>query len=274
MTSVLTNPAAMRLRQLGTTQSIVFFAPPEVHQSILDVCGKRCGEVIDSSHIDSSHVVSWLLEQTCRANEHLQNLYLAQGTDFCRRTSAQWKNVQFLTENGHREAYLKVIQRPERQTLEQLYGVTTDTQPSPLADEPSVELNGFMEELSKQRRAANSNRNVIHSSVLEEVEQEREVEFQVEEVRQVQKPMHYKALVFPGLHTAVSHFVKTGDLAGGHGYEHVFEALARTSIGQKYNVRRTTSQLFVSAEFMRTIELWKRVQNDNFLVSSYPVLYP
>src|SRR5271155_1728048 len=123
----------MRLRQLGTTQSIVFFAPPEVHQSILDVCEKRCGEVIDSSHINSSHVVSWLLEQTCRANEHLQNLYLAQGTDFCRRTNAQWKNVKFLTEKGHREAYLKVIQHLERQTLEQLYGVMTDTQPSSLA---------------------------------------------------------------------------------------------------------------------------------------------
>ena len=98
----------MRLRQLGTAQSIVFFAPPEVHQSILDVCRKICGDVLDSSYIDSSYVVCWLREQTCRANEHLQNLYLAQGTDFCRRTNAQWKNVKFLTENSHREAYLRV----------------------------------------------------------------------------------------------------------------------------------------------------------------------
>ncbi|KAF4631564.1 hypothetical protein G7Y89_g6567 [Cudoniella acicularis] len=255
-----TMQAAMRLRQLGTTQSIVFFAPPEVHQSILDVCGKRRGEVLDSSH-----VVYWLLEQTCRANEHLQNLYLAQGTDFCRRTNAQWKNAKFLTENGHREAYLRVIQYPERQTLEQLYGVVTDTQPSSAADIPSAELKSFVEELSKQKRAANGNGDLIHSSVLEEVEQEREVEFQVEQVRQMQKPTHYKALAFPGLHAAVSHFVNTGNLAGGHGYEHVFDALARTSIGQNYNVRRTTSQLFVSAEFMRTIELGKRIPNDNFL---------
>jgi hypothetical protein len=261
----------MRLRQLGTTQSVVFFAPPEVHQSILDVCKKICGEVIGSSRIESSHVVTWLLEQTCRANEHLQNLYLAQGIDFCRRTNSQWKNEKFLTEKGHREAFLKVIQHTERQSLEQLYGVMTDTQPSFFADVPSAELKGFMAELSKQRQAANGNGNIIHSSMLEEVEQEREVEFQVEEVRQVQKPTHYKALAFPGLHTAVSHFAKTGDLAGGRGYEHVFEALARTSIGQKYNVCRTTSQLFVSAEFMRTIELGKRVPNDNILVSSYPI---
>ncbi|KAH8589073.1 hypothetical protein B0O99DRAFT_523793 [Bisporella sp. PMI_857] len=260
-----TMQAAMRLRQLGTTQSIVFFAPPEVHQSILDVCRKRRGEVLESSRIDSSHVVCWLLEQTCRANEHLQNLYLAQGTDFCRRMGAQWKYVKFLTANRHREAYLRVIQHPERQTLEQLYGVVTDPQPSSVADMPSAELKDFMEELGEQRRAANSKGDRIHSSVLEEVEQEREVEFHVEQVRQVQKPTHYKALTFPGLHPAVVLFAKTGGLAGGHGYEHVFDALARTSIGQKYNVRRTTSQLYVSAEFMRTIDLGKSIQNDNFL---------
>ena len=265
----LTDSAAMRLRQLGTTQSIVFFAPPEVHQSILDVCKNIYGKAIGSSYIDSSHVVIWLLEQTCRANEHLQNLYLAQGTDFCRRTNTQWKNANFLTVTSHREAYLNVIQQPERQTLEQLYGGTTDIQPSSLDDVPFAELKDFIDELSRQRRAASGNGNVICSSVLEEVEQEREVEFQVEEVRQVQKPTHYKALKFPGLHVAVLRFAETGDLAGGKGYEHAFEALARTNIGQKYNVCRTTSKLFVSIEFMRTIELGKRDPNDNFLVSLY-----
>jgi hypothetical protein len=34
--------------------------------------------------------------------------------------------MKFLTENSYQEAYLKVIQHPERQTLEQLYGTTTD----------------------------------------------------------------------------------------------------------------------------------------------------
>lgn len=252
--------AAMRLRQLGSTQSVVFFAPPEVHQSILDVCKKRRREVIDSSH-----VISWLLEQTCRANEQLQNLYLAQGIDFCRRTDAQWKNAKFPGDKNHREAYLKVIQHPERQTLKQLYGGTANIQPSSHAGLSSPELKMFMVELSKQRRAAKGNGNVIHSSALEEVEQEREVEFQVEEVRHMQKPTHYEALTFPGLHAAVSRFAKTGRLFGGHGYEHVFIALAGTGIGKKYNVCRTASQLFVSAEFMHTIKFGKHSPNDNFL---------
>jgi len=257
----------MRLRQLGTTQSVVFFAPPEVHHSILDVCKKIDGRPTYSSHIDSSHVVTWLLEQTCRANEHLQNLYLAQGADFCRRIGAQWKNANFITDSSDREAYLKVVQHPERQTLEQLYGAATDLEPTTLAHIHFAELRVFVEKLNKQRRAAMANGNGVHSAVLEEVELEREVEFQFEEVRQVQRPTHYNALTFPGLHPDISHFAKTGKLTGGCGYEHVFEALARTSIGQKYNVRRTISHLLVSTEFMRTIKLIKRVPNDGFLVS-------
>lgn len=228
---------------------------------------KLRGDMLDSSYIDSSHVLCWLLEQTCRANEHLQNLYLAQGMDFCRRTSAQWKNAKFLIKNRHREAYLSVIQHPERQSLEQLYGAVTDTHANSVADMPSTELKGFVVELNKQRRAAKGYGIPIHSSVLEEVEQEREVEFQIEQVRQVQKRTHYKALIFPGLHAAVSCFAQTGDLTGGYGYEHVCDTLARMSIGQKYNVSRTTSRLFVSTEFIRTVELGKHIPNDNFLVS-------
>lgn len=70
----------MRLRQLGTTQSVVWFAPPEVHQSILDVRQKKSGD-----SINSYDVVHWLLEQTCVQIEQLQPLYISQGNDFCRR---------------------------------------------------------------------------------------------------------------------------------------------------------------------------------------------
>lgn len=256
----------MRLRQLGTTQSIVSFAPPEVHQSILDVCGKRQKETLDSSH-----VVKWLLEQTCRTNEQLQNLYIAQGMDFCRRTNAQWKNAKFLTNPNHRKAYLSIIQNPDRQTIEQLYGGLINTHHSFLNHPLSTGLQSFKKELINQRQAANSNGNAIFSSTLEEVEQEREVEFQVEEIRQVQKRIHFKALIFPGLHAAISNFAQHGYLVGGQGFEQAFAALARTKIGQQYNIRPTTSRLFISAEFMRTISPRNLIPNDDFLVSSFPV---
>ncbi|PQE19818.1 p-loop containing nucleoside triphosphate hydrolase protein [Rutstroemia sp. NJR-2017a WRK4] len=251
--------AAMRLRQLGTTQSIYFFAPPEVHQSILDVCEKKSGDALDSSHI-----VRWLLEQTCQANEHLQNLYIAQGTDFCRRTNAEWENLRLLTAKIQREAYLDIIQQPERQTLEHLYGAVVETQPLSSADMSYAALKDFVEKLSKQRRAVRGDENGTHSSVLEEVEQEREVEHQVEEVREVQKPVHYKALAFPGLSKVIYECALSGRLRDAN-FEHVFKALARTSVGHKYNVSSTRSRLFVCREFMHTINLKGRTINDNFV---------
>ena len=265
----LTDAAAMRLRQLGSTQSVTFIAGPEVHQSILSLCKKRRGEIIDSSH-----VIQWLLEQTCLANSQLQSLYFAQGTDFCRRMNARWENLNFLVDSTHREAFLRVIQQRDQQTLEHLYTGTAETQLNSVANLSSPVLRGFIEELSKQKEAAQGNGNSLHHSALEEVEQEREVEFQVEEVRQVQKPTHHKALAFLGLHATISQFATAGSLSSGSGYEHAFVALARTSIGQKYKVGATNSRLFVSSEFSRTIDFGKHGPNDNFLVKlSYLFLY-
>jgi len=56
----------MRLRQLAISQSVIFFAPPEVHQSILNLRGKT-----GLDHIDSHDVIIWLLEQTCCNIEQL-----------------------------------------------------------------------------------------------------------------------------------------------------------------------------------------------------------
>lgn len=41
----------MRLRQLGTTQSVTFFAPPEVNQSIRDLCMKLDDDPVDSGDV-------------------------------------------------------------------------------------------------------------------------------------------------------------------------------------------------------------------------------
>jgi hypothetical protein len=258
--------AAMRLRQLATTQSVSFFAFPETHQSILDVC-----KMNDKDKIDSSHVIHWLLEQTCRANEQLQNLYISQGADFCNRTAAEWENAAFLSNLQDRDAYVKVLQHPEQQTLEQLYGNRTeDAQRQSSRRKTFTQIQTFMDELNNLRKAAAGNPNALHSSALEEVEQEREVEFQVEEVREVQRPVHYKALAFPGIHPAISAFVLTGVLHGAAGYEHVFTAVSRTSVGQKFSIAATGSQLFVSVEFMRTIKTSTQSSIDNFLVSPLP----
>jgi hypothetical protein len=254
----------MRLRQLATTQSVCFFAFPETHQSILDICGMN-----ENDAVNSSHVVRWLLEQTCRANEQLQNLYVSQGADFCNRMNAEWENADFLSDAQDRSAYVEVLQHPEQQTLVQLYGGRTEGSHDLSSITPVLpQLQTFKDKLNQLRLSMSNTVNTFHSSALEEVEQEREVEFQVEEVREAQKTVHYKAHTFPGLHPAISGFVNSGCLCGNVGYEHVFDAVSSTSIGERFDIVGTESCLFVSAEFMKTIRTNKGGLTDNFLVSS------
>lgn len=255
--------AAMRLRQLATTQSVTFFAPPEVYHSILDVC-----EMHEGSIPNSSDVIMWLLEQTCRANEHLQNLYIAQGSDFCRRKNAEWGFTNLFANPQQMIKYASVLQLPERQTLDQLYGCgSLQAEDSSPIGVLFPKLDTFVQSLNHRKRDLNHSLTSTYVSALEEVEQEREIEFQVEEVREVRQPPHRNALVFPGLHASISRFVETGYLNGREGYVQSYMALQSTTVGDKYNVCNTNSRLYVSSEFMRTVDNKKREPSDNFLVS-------
>lgn len=254
----------MRLRQLRTTQSVTFFAPPEVDQSIKDFC-----RVARNQKLDSSYVVHWLLEQTCLMHESLNGLYVAQGIDFCQRTDAAWRHHDFLINPTHRAELLEVLRQPERQTLEQLYGTASESSVI-VASMSARPLQAFADQLA----LSTNNRGAIQTCFMEEVEQEREVQFQVEQVRQVQKPLRYEALSFPGLHPTLSNFARTGvletelSLRDRPGFEHAFVYIAKTSLGRRFGVRDTGSRLFVSKEFGKTVKSRGNGDAvDNFLVS-------
>lgn len=263
----------MRMRQLGTTQSIAFIAPPEVHQSILDVCKQGA-----TAHLDSSHVVTWLLDQTCTNIQELQPLYFSQGIDFCRRTQAAATWNRFLTDSEHQDAYLKVLQQPERQDLEQLYApeqssgsnYVTETTPK----EFDWELRTFYKELL-QRQRWSQHFNSARSSALEEVEQEREVAFEVEEEREVQRPLRIPALKFPGLHTSIREFATTGQLGSDGGYTKASAVLDKTQLGQKYRIKSSSllRHLHISNEFFRTVKTTNGVIFDNFTVSQISFIF-
>ncbi|KAI1805842.1 hypothetical protein F4811DRAFT_513767 [Daldinia bambusicola] len=247
-----TMQAAMRLRQLRTTQSVSFFAPPEVDQSIRDFCRPARG-----TSIDASHVVTWLLEQTCCVNEDLQSLYVSQGVDFCQRTDAIWRHENFLTNTTQRAKLLETLQQPERQTLEQLYGgALADSRIRTVGHMSTPQLQKFADQLNQSY----GERGALHVGAMEEVEQEREVQVQVEQVRQIQKPLRYEALEFPGLHPAISNFARIGVLEDTSpnrnqtAFEHAFEYVARTTLGKQFGVKNTGSQFFVSTEFKRTVK--------------------
>ncbi|KAE8149344.1 hypothetical protein BDV25DRAFT_156541 [Aspergillus avenaceus] len=264
--------AAMRLRQLGTTQSVSFVAPLEVHQSILDVRQKSIKD-----RVDSSDVITWLLHQTCTNNRELQSLYFAQGADFCYRMQAVESYKEFLTNVGHRKAYIGYLQQPEQQTLERLYEPKSykEHDTASLLDTATLPLGGklsmFMEELRENRRQSHMVHGSVTSSALEEVEQEREVAYEIEEEREMQRPPTMKALKFPGLHKSILIFLQTGILQGNGGYMKASCVLESSELGLKHRIDASTllPQLYVSAEFTRTVKMKSGKINDNFMSTGF-----
>lgn len=258
----------MRLRQLATSQSIVFFATPEVNQSILDHNGK-----MDHTDVDSSDVVRWLLEQTCRGIEQLQSLYNSQGLEFCRRSEAAIRHPKFLTDQGDRDAYLKALRNMENHKLEDMYRPSRHAKTAKTLEQPSPSIATMVAKLeARGQTLEGSGRWAIDHSALQEVEQEREVAHEVEAVRKVQKPILYSALPYEGLHPDILRFAKTGKPnATSTGYESVLTTIQRTATGKKHNISHISfsHRLFVSKEFSRTVRLAQ--PDDAFLVSILPL---
>ncbi|KAB8269441.1 hypothetical protein BDV30DRAFT_251350 [Aspergillus minisclerotigenes] len=261
--------AAMRLRQLGKSQSVVFIASPDVHQSILDV-----GQKTHNDKLDSADVVGWLLEQSCCSNENLQRLYLTQGYDFCRRLQASSTYNNILSDQSHQQAFLAEIIHQEQQTLKELYMPKSVNRVVRAGVQGPKVIQRFLSELDQQRLDLDAS-GVTTLIEFTEVEQERELEAQVEEVRETQHPVFFQPLKFPGLHPAVLKFATTGELRGVSGYEPAFAALRRTVLGRKHGVRGVgKSKLFVSTEFTRTIARSRRgAWLDNFLRPIHWILW-
>ncbi|PNP48136.1 hypothetical protein TGAMA5MH_00793 [Trichoderma gamsii] len=255
-----TMQAAMRLRLLRTTQCVTFFAPPEVNMSIRDICGQRFPI---EHYIESPHVIFWLLEQTCRANEDLHPLFRAQGIDFCRRANAVLQYPDVLTSESSKSSLVKILQQQEHQTLEQLYGGSTHDPLQSLGEMSSARLQEFVEKLSR-----NDSTDAWQQDAFGEVEQERELEVQLETERHTEKPIHYEAFPFPGLSSTILGFLKTGELDTAAGeVDHAFDYIGQAEVGKKHEICGTGSRFFVSKEFGRTIVHYKKKKNpgDRFL---------
>ena len=260
--------AVMRLRQLATTQSVTFFATPEAHRSILDLC-----KIKEGYRIDSHDVVRWLLEQTIQGLENLQPLYYAQGINYCRRIQANHDHVDFLTNADQRHAYLNALQDTEQQTLALLYGVRNTKSRKSVQLRSCSQTSEHIQELEKRRKAFQDTGNAFHASALQEVEQEREVAVEAETIREQQKPVYFHPCSFGGLHEEIREFVRTGFLGRNTtACVHAYTYIRHTNTGSKYAIDLPFDpKLLVSLEFNNTVYLPAGKPNDEFLVS-YEVL--
>jgi hypothetical protein len=255
--------AVMRLRQLATTQSVTFFAPPEVHQSILDF--RKRGE---GAHLDSHDVICWLLEQTSQGLENLQPLYHAQGVNYCRRTHASVVHAELSNEKA-RLSYIEDLQDTEQQSLKAIYEPRTA---KPQRRVRAADFDGktaqHIRELERRRKAFHDTGNAIHASALQEVEQEREVAVEAETIRERQNPACYHPHIFEGLANDIREFVMSGTWRSASPVcEDAFMLMQRSATGQKHPAELPASpQLLVSAEYRKTVRVPSGKVNDDFLV--------
>jgi hypothetical protein len=185
------------------------------------------------------------------------------------------KYQRFLTSPKHRAAFVKVLQRREHQTLEELYSplIQTNSDRELSMDNSFAELKGnlssFAHGLEDSFRLMSLNPGSVQSSSLEEVEQEREVAFEVEEERQLQRPGALKAHIFPGLHPAIHKFVDTGVFDTDEKGFDAAMVLESMQLGAKYDTRTSSlvSHLYVSPEFLRTAHRKKGIKHGHYLVS-------
>ncbi|TQV93180.1 P-loop containing nucleoside triphosphate hydrolase [Cordyceps javanica] len=246
--------AAMRLRQLGTTQSVVFLASPEVHYAMLDL---RLAHVNNASRLvapTSRDVVRWLLHQSCKANEQMLSLYRSQCWEFCRRTDVLRQHPNYATREDDLQQVLGVIRQEEDQTLQDMYGPRDSSALAGRTHLASAQLRAFAQ--NAERMATHEQ--VGDSSALMEVEQEREVVLEVEHMREKETKKSHVALVFPGLDKGIKDFIQTGQLdtganTSGATFTQAFEYVGQTKIGSSFGIQATASRLFVSREFVRTV---------------------
>ncbi len=165
-------------------------------------------------------------------------------------------NPDFLEDKSARAKYCAAIRQGEQQTLQQLYEPKLKGKTMASKDARDPQISAFLKELNVRRRGFQDTGNAVHGSALQEVEQEREVAFEVESVRQIKKPPHHAAYGFPGLHRDIETFARTGYLpADSHACQHFLASLVRTNLGRKFKISRdaSASKLYVSMEFGKTI---------------------
>ncbi|KAJ4372947.1 hypothetical protein N0V83_003238 [Neocucurbitaria cava] len=258
--------AAMRLRLLGQTQSVIFYSPPEVHQGILDRLRKD-----DFFRPNTADVLQWVIGQTCDAIEQQEPSYFAQTTHYLNQEQAQLDHPEYLQDNVQRNAFLAAVRVKESMLLKKLYEPKTQrtTAKSGTWD---PRLQRFADALHLRKKHFQDRGSAVHASILEEVEieqereAEREVENEVEDVRETQRPPRFNAYNTRNLHEDVKHFATNGRLvAGSDAYKPMFSVMKGTALGAKHALSMSmNSNLWVSKQFTRTVEA-PHGSNDNFL---------
>ncbi|KAI6003018.1 hypothetical protein EDD15DRAFT_2385567 [Pisolithus albus] len=178
----------MRMRKLGRSHSVMFFAPLEVDRSIRDAARKSGADVIHSSDI-----LLRAMGETCAEIQNSAPYWAQQGRDHTLRYGA-WS--KFCCGKITSKELATIWCQPDAKTLEELYA------PSTPKEQPFL----FVPEIDQRCRELGVPSS-LDSNMNEE--QEREIVHEMERERQVERPPP----AIPAAHQIYAHlrhFVRTG----------------------------------------------------------------
>ena len=243
------------MRKLGQGQSVVCFAPPEVHRSILNLAPRP------NIGTDISDDLRWTLEQTCLHIDRERALWVSRGLNHTKRRLA---HDRLLLEAGSDDAskifycksveqYLSNVKDRDALSLEEMY---FDNWKNEAKDLP----HGFSSDIvdSVARRLFSEWRQLDNTGKLVftlQEEQEREVAQEVEQESQVQRPPMIKPRNHT-IHDAVKIFIRNGFILDPRdGLKPIMESLYHTS-AKKHHVPQLGSRVFATDDFIHAVMTW------------------
>jgi hypothetical protein len=222
------------MRQLGKGHSVMIFAPGEVDRRIRSL---RPSGMASEARIRVLDVLRWAMHETCEDIRHHLPHWAQQGLDHNRRFAAYetYKSADDLEDL--KEAWLQ----RESRTLEEMYSATTGntTSPEMYSDDPSIKTR--IEQLGVTK--------LVDVRMTEE--QEREVDHEVEQERQVERPPKARAAPHV-IHEDIREFVRTGNLPMPS--SHISRLLAPLDMAEALNSSTEWfPSPFATADFITTI---------------------
>ncbi|KAK0208018.1 hypothetical protein DFS33DRAFT_1300737 [Desarmillaria ectypa] len=182
---------AMRMRQLGQGQSVMFFAPREIDSKI-----RKAAQKSESAKVEAVDILRWSILETCDEITHRIPQWAQQGYDYRRRKEA-WEAY---ISSDKSPAVLDPWLQPEGRSLQELYGLPDGPAPG-----SAIWQVGDIRERCEMLGVS-----VVSETNMDE-EQEREVSHEIERERQVERPAKVPPVTH-FLHTDVRTFIRTGTI--------------------------------------------------------------
>ena len=249
------------MRRLGSGQSVVFYAPTEVEESIRGLNGRST----PMSPIEVLDVLSWSITQTCQSIRAAVPLWAVQGVAYHHRAT-QWSRLTALEslESDSDFEGLDSMLEVESLSLEQRYGIERSTFSKMLST--SEELVGkWQKELVAIRAKCKDFRAYDFQSSALTQEQERELSPEMEQERQEEKPPRLLPLQH-NFHPAIRRYISTGTIdPQSPALVDAFKSLKATSAKECIEETAWPEDVLISLDQSRTVQLAKADHQDFYL---------